>query len=115
MNRSTNRHLGRQPPLRGRLAAIASPKLRTRYSQAATYAQLLKPTFRSPNYQATEDNNPDKSEEIIDVTPPIPKLDTLVPIPQESEQVKQVGQVGQAEKRLIGFIIFWLILLAIGS
>ena len=87
MSRSSRQSLRRQPPLRGRLAAIASPKIRTQYSQAATYTDLSRSTSRPVNFQQagfklinsqstiTEDNNLLAKEELIDVTLPVMEME----------------------------------------
>ena len=88
MNRSSRHSLRRLPPLRGRLAAIASPKLRTQYSQTATYTDLSRSTsrpaidsqgayFKLINSQSTitEDNNLLAKEELIDITLPVIEME----------------------------------------
>ncbi len=88
MSSSSRHSLRRLPPLRGRLAAIASPKLRTQYSQAATYTDLSRSTsrptidsqgadFKVVNSQSTitEDNNLLAKEELIDITLPVIEME----------------------------------------
>lgn len=175
MSRSPNRASRKHPPLRGRLAAIASPKLRTQYSQAATYTNISRPTSRPTDFktagfklidsQATiiEDNSILVKEELIDVPLPViemeaPQVEVLkieiselkapeveilevktpeveVPgarevrindspssetqlskaKPPEVKLTEKSEQFEQAEKRLLGFVVFFLVLFTIGS
>ncbi len=87
MSRSTNRSSRRLPPLRGRLAAIASPKLRSQYAQATTYANLSRQTSKSIDSKAagfkltdsklisTENNDLWESDELITINLPVTEVE----------------------------------------
>ena len=132
-----------------------SLELRVKYSQANTYANISRPTFKQvssktvgsklTNSQATivKDNNFLESKELIEVAFPVTRVEVpevkvfevgipeievpevevpqakIQPIPK-TEPVKfrtaeKSEQYQQAEKRLNGFIVLFLVLLTIGS